>query len=375
MAYAISSLGIGQVTKPPNLSRSSSMIPNSISAFGRGGAATTTPMLDYAGGAQAAAIANANASAARAQHEAALTNSQNALAAIQAAGAQNAGDIAAARQSAAGIDETLASLRALAEDVRAESGALAPYAQALGGYGNTLWNESQGVLGVGNGLLGMGNDLFNFQDGLSGLGGEYLKLYRALGGDSQVSMAASDVQKSFQNAAEQAERDLARRGVNVGSGASQALRQQFARAMATALAAAKTRARKASIGDQAGMLDKITSAANTMIGLGNQTLQTGNNTAESAIGAQQAAASVQNNIISQLAAAGQLYASEGQLRSSQANTYLGVSSANNQYLSILRSAYGDVTNATTAYGQFLGDIAGGFYSYAMENGAANRVGF
>ena len=309
------------------------------------------------------------ANAAAAQYGNAVATAQSGLNKILSLGGQTQTDLESGRNAAADVSDSIDKVNASAGEVKAAANAMAPYASTLSGYGDDLWKYAQSVLGTGTDILNAGNGLLNLDPTSSGVGGEYVKLYNALSGDNQVSMAASDIQSSYQNAGDQARRNLARRGVSSSSGAAQTLERQYAQALATALAAAKTRARKSAISDQAEMLGNITNAANSIIGSGNTTLNTGDKLAESAISAKGKAADVQGDIASQLASAGQLYASAGSLRVGQANAYTNVAGTNNSYLNALNTAYSNVTNATQGYANFLGDIAGGFYSFALQESA------
>ncbi len=309
------------------------------------------------------------ADAAETQYAQAIKNAQSGLDAILSGGSQVQTDLGAARASAVSMSDNIDKVNKSASDVITAANAMSPYVASLSGYGDTLWQYAQDVLGAGNDTLSAGRGLLNLDSSSSGLAGEYVKLYNALSGDNQVSMAASDVQNAYQNAGDQARRNLARRGVSSGSGASQTLERQYAQSLATALAAAKTRARKSAISDQSDMLGKITSAAGSIISAGNTTLGTGSTLASGATSAKSNAASVQNSIASQLANAGQLYATAGTLRANQANAYANVAGVNTSYLNTLNSAYSNVTNATQGYASFLGDIAGGFYSFALQESA------
>lgn len=307
--------------------------------------------------------------AAEEQYANSISTAQSGLNAILSGGSQIQQDLSSARSSAASISNSIDEVNKSASEVKSAANAMSPYAASLSGYGDSLWQYAQSVLGTGNDVLNMGKGLLNLDPTSSGVAGEYVKLYNALSGDNQVSMAASDVQSSYQNAGDQARRNLTRRGVSSSSGAAQTLERQYAQSLATALAAAKTRARKSAISDQASMLGNMTTTAKSIMGEGNTTLSTGANLASSATSAKKNAADVQGAIAEQLVNAGQLYASAGSLRVNQANAYTNVANANNSYLSTLNSAYSNATNATQGYAKFLGDIAGGFYSWALQESA------
>lgn len=236
-------------------------------------------------------------------------------------------------------------VNATAQEVKDTYAKLGPIAQLLGGYGTDLWNQGNALAGQAQSVFGQGNALLNMDPNAGGLAGEYLKMFSYLSPDRYVSQAASDVQAAYQNQIGQAERDLSRRGVSATSGAFGALRRQMTSLAATALAAAKTKARQMGIDEQKGWLGNITNAANTLFGVANATQQ-------NALGSQTAAVSAQGQAVDAIAAQGQGYAqagslqqSAGQLFASAAGIYGDAGQLQNQYLSLVNQAYGNLSTA------------------------------
>ena len=86
---------------------------------------------------------------------------------------------------------------------------------------------------------------------------EALKLYGEFDPDRYVAGAAQDIQSQADNARGQSERQLARMGVDPTSGAYAALKSQLQRSLATAKAAAMTRARERGKTDAATMFQSL----------------------------------------------------------------------------------------------------------------------
>lgn len=341
---------------------------------GSGGtvSASTLPSVDYAGGAAAAADATKYLQEAKDAYNASITNANAGLSAIQAGGATVQADLDKARSSAAGITDQVAGVNKAADQIATESDAFRQYAYLLGLYGGEMYGQGKSVADQGQGILGIGNSLLNL-DGSTALGSEFLRIYNALRGDNAASRAAADVQSSYANAYGQLVRDIARRGGSGTSGNALALKQQLQQSLATALAAAKTRARQQGLVDQASMLDKITSAGNSILSSGATVFNSGVQAEAAGASATKSASDVQSELVSALAKSGELRASGGNLLAQQASAYTSAAGVDANYLNTLRSAYGDVTQANTEYGKFLGDIAGGFAAYAVQNNAASRI--
>ena len=190
--------------------------------------AKTNAQNAYQGAIDTANTALGDAQAAAGKSEAHITNA--------------AGDLGAARAAAGGIGASITNINAAAAG-------LAPYAQTIAGQGGSL--------------LDLYNSLIGGDPSVGGIAGDYLGATRdaadalaAISPDLYASMAGADVRNSYGKALDAQNRDLARRGVSAGSGAAMSLNDQFRRALATAEAAAMTRARQQGISDRANALSQ-----------------------------------------------------------------------------------------------------------------------
>ena len=272
---------------------------------------------------------------------------------------------AAATAAAKGMGADIDAVRGQAGKVNDAAAALLPYADKLGGMGDALWGEGAGLYEKAMDIFGQGGALVRMDPSAGGLAGEFIKYWNSLSPDRFVSQAASDTQGSYQNAMGQAERDLARRGVSPSSGAYGALKNQAATAMATALAAAKTKARQMGLDLQSSQLDKMVAAAEKLYGMGNQTAQEALAAQNAGAGAQKDAAGVVEGAGQLYGTAGNLFGTAGQLGASQASAltsagslYGQAASIENQYLNTLNSAYGNLSSANSSAASFYSNLIG-----------------
>lgn len=180
-------------------------------------------------------------------------------------------DTAAMRDQARLVNTQALNVDAEADALKALVPQLEPYKATLTDYGDELAQLERSLTARANDVYGQGGALMGMDPTKGGLSAEYIRLFNNLSPDRYVSRAASDVQGAFANAAGQLDRDNARRGISPGSGASMALRRQYAQALAVAKAAAKTNARQQGLSEQAQMLAQMTDAAGTLYSMGNQT--------------------------------------------------------------------------------------------------------
>lgn len=222
---------------------------------------------------------------------------------------------------------------------------LGPIADLLGLRSKDLWSEGGGLSDRADILFGVGDSLLNMDGSAGGLAGEYMRIYKLLSPDRYVAQAASDVQGAFQNAQGQAERQLARKGVSAGSGASLALQKQVAASLATALASAKTKARQTGINEQSAFLDKLLGAARGLYETANSTEQnalTAKNMSLSASKGQSDTIAAQGNGMKGVA---DMLAEAGRLFGSAASVMGNAASLNSNYLKLLNDAYGNVSSS------------------------------
>lgn len=244
-------------------------------------------------------------------------------------------DLTTARQSAAGMTPAITNMNNTAL-------ALTPYADSIFQNGDSLSRLAQALLS-GDASVG-------------GMAGDYLGATRdaadalaALSPERYVSRAASDVQASFDNAIGQQNRELARRGVNVGSGASATLAQQLKRSLATALASAKTNAWMQGENER---IDALTKRA----GLFKDVLATGQSASQQATQDFATAAGIVQK-------QGDMFGEAGTLAGQQASAYaniggvevnLGNLELNNQKL--VQDAIANVASAQQAMAKFYQDM-------------------
>ena len=205
-------------------------------------------------------------------------------------------DLATARKSAANITNSIDNVNSTA--------------QSLSGYADILRTLGLDTTGIGTAILN--NDTTS-----GGLASEYLNAIGLAGDaalkvtpDRYVSQAAADVQSSFDNAQGQAERNLSRQGVSASSGAYGALQKQFATSLATALAAAKTKARQTGLGEQITALNNRAALMKDALTTGAALQQQGASNIESAAGIVQKQAD--------------LFATAGNLSQAQANAFANI---------------------------------------------------
>lgn len=151
-----------------------------------------------------------------------------------------AADLDAARKAAGSISGAITNVNNMAE-------ALTPYAQQIGKQGNALMSLYEQLITGNTSRGGMGADYLN---SIRGAADALLKVNP----DDYVASAVSDVQGQTQNSYEQGARELARRGVNVNSGAYAALQGQRDRALAVLRSSVATAARRQGLQDQTAAL-------------------------------------------------------------------------------------------------------------------------
>lgn len=288
----------------------------------------------------------------------------------------------AATRAAMGIGTDISSLRKSAGMVASEAQNLRPYADTISGYGDEFWRQGQSLFDKGGVAIDQGNAILGMNRNVGGVSAEYLKWFDSLDPNRYVSSAASDTQQSFANAIGQMNRSLARVGSSSSGGNSQALKQQYGIALATALASAKTRARQAGLDAQAAGLDRLTSAATAMIGSGNDTTKTGLAYQTQGEGAKAQAANVAQSIASLFAQSGSMYSQAGNLGATQSNAltnagqqYSLASNVMNQAQSnansaagIVASAAGTAANAGANAANYYAQIAQGYGQIAGAYG-------
>lgn len=324
--YAAKNGGVGYLT----FNNSSGV--NSVLSGTSGSGVTVTPTT----------TATAQKSAAQSAYEAAIKALNGGV-----ESAKSARDLSAAHIKSADAD--LDTARGAAANITNAVDNVNATAQSLGGYSDILRNMGLDTAGIAAAIL-------NKDTTAGGLAAEYLTALGQAGDaalkitpDRYVSQAAADVQSSFDNAKGQAERSLSRQGVSASSGAYGALQKQLATSLATALAAAKTKARQTGLSDQLSALTSRASMMKDALTTGAALQQQGASNIESAAGIVQKQAD--------------LFATAGSLSQSQASTFanignvevsLGNLEATNEKL--VQDAIGNVASMQAQMAKYYGDL-------------------
>ena len=269
------------------------------------------------------------------------------------------------------VKTTAGEIKTMAGRVKGLADDLTPYADDLSDKGDTLWGQGSALYDEAKDVFGQGKALVSLDPTATGLAGEFVKQYGYLSPDRYVSRAASDTQSSYDNAQGQSERELARRGVSLSSGAAQSLMQKYKQNLASALAGAKTRARQTGIDEQTKMLSTMTSAANTLYNMGNTTAQSATSMQNAGVDAKAKAAGVISDAGDLYSKAGSLESSAGQLQSSAgslrqaagqlysnaASIFGDAGSLSLSYAKTVQSAYKDLADAQNAAAKYYLDAA------------------
>lgn len=193
-----------------------------------------------------------------------------------------------------------------------------PIASDMLALGGEIGNIGKEINTTGAGLTGLGNDILGMnRDSASPLVQALLGLYDAYSPGRLASLAGQDVANRFGVAKGQQDRQLARQGVNPTSGRYVSLNQVANDAMATAKAAAMTRASMMGLDKQAAFLtDGIAGLGKSLLGQGVSTQAQGAATMGNAVGANQSAAGVLSSVAS-------IFGSAAGLEQAAANMDLG----------------------------------------------------
>lgn len=270
---------------------------------------------------------------------------QNGVNVVLNGGAQVRADTAGMRDQARLVNTQAGRVNDTADALAALAGMLAPDADALRGYGDTLWKQGNSMFEQSRDQFGQAGALASLDPNATGLAGEFIKQYGYMSPDKYVSRATSDTQSAFDNALAQQSRELARRGVGVGSGAAQALRQQLSRAKAVALAAMKTNARQQGIDEQTKMLSTMTGAAKTFFDMGKDSAQTALDAQKTGAGLREAAAGVTAKQGDILQNAGAMREAVGNLFAKTAGILGDAAAAEMNWMKLADSAWQGVADA------------------------------
>lgn len=224
-----------------------------------------------------------------------------------------------AKTAASDITNSVNDVRRNATDITNTATTLGEYEPLLRQMGETMFGEGSGLVGSGNEYINTGLSILGLDKSAGGLAGTYAQVLAALDPSLAVSMAANDTRSAYETQEAANERAAARRGVSAGSGQSAATMQQAGQALATALAAMKTKTR---MGANKSYFEAMRGAVADANALGS----TGASIVTQGVNAQGAGANAVNSAAGVLVHKGQLQASAananataGNLRAAQAN--------------------------------------------------------
>ena len=205
-------------------------------------------------------------------------------------------DLDEARRAAGSITGAITNVTKMAD-------ALSPYAQQIGGQGSALMSLYNQLITGDTSRGGMGTDYLN---SIRGAADALLKINP----DDYVASAVSDAQGQTQNSYEQGARELARRGVNVNSGAYAALQGQRDRALAVLRSSVATAARRQGLQDQIAALTQRAGLFKDVIGTAQSVGQQGTTDLTTAAGI------VQKQ--------GDMFATAGSMAAQQSNAFANI---------------------------------------------------
>lgn len=191
--------------------------------------------------------------------------------------------------------------------MRRAAGQMEGDADALRGYGESMWESGTKVTEQALKTLGAGTGFLDMDASSSPLVAEALELYGNFDPDRYVAQAVQDVQGAADNAAGQTARSLSRMGVNPTSGAALSAQANLQKSLAVMRAAAATRARQQGLNDQASKFK------NLIVDPAKEFLTTGGQLASIGSSAQSSAADARKVAVDALANAAGVYGSAASL--------------------------------------------------------------
>ena len=224
-----------------------------------------------------------------------------------------------AAETARGITTDVENVRKSANDITNIAASLREYEPLLREMGETMFGEGGELVGSGNEYINTGLSLLGLDKSAGGLAGTYAQVLAALDPSLAVSMATNDTRSAFETQMAANERAMARRGVSAGSGQSAATMQQAGQALATALAAMKTKTRMSSNKDYFEAMRGAVADANALGSTGASIVTQGVNAQSAGAQAVKSAAGVLTDQGQLTASAANAYGTAGQLLGMQAN--------------------------------------------------------
>ncbi|MGN0845050.1 MAG: hypothetical protein ACI4QT_07510 [Kiritimatiellia bacterium] len=224
-----------------------------------------------------------------------------------------------AKTAADDITNSVDAVRKNASDITNTAVELGDYAPLLREMGETMFGEGGNLVSSGNEYINTGLSILGLDKSAGGLAGTYANVLAALDPSLAVSMAANDTRSAYETQMAANARAQARQGVSAGSGQSAATMQQAGQALATALAAMKTKTRMSANKDYFEAMRGAVADANALGSTGSSIVTQGVNAQGTGANAVNSAAGILVNKGQLQSSAANANASAGNLRAAQAN--------------------------------------------------------
>jgi hypothetical protein len=190
-----------------------------------------------------------------------------------------AGDVSAYAPQLTALGNTLlgrvGQTDALAGQVQGIAAGLQPYSDSLSSLADHLFGHGHDMVERANSELDQATGLRNLDPASSANAAYWRRIFDAVNPETYAARSMADTRAQMESANAQTMRDIARRGGSLTSGAAATLRQNLARALATATAAAASRGRKEGYSMQGSILEKVGTLANQMMQTGTTMFNSG----------------------------------------------------------------------------------------------------
>lgn len=281
-----------------------------------------------------------------------------------------AGDVSAYAPQLTALGNTLlgrvGQTDALAGQVQGIAAGLQPYSAALSGLADHLFGHGHDMVSRANSELDQATGLRNLDASSSPYAAEWRQIYDAVNPETYAARAMADTQAQTESANAQMMRDIARRGGSLTSGAAATLRQQLARSLAAATAAAAIKGRKEGYSMQGSILEKIGTLANQMMQTGTTMFNSGIDAEDKAGQNKLRAAQVQEAMGSLYKNAADMFGIGNSAVSGAGSLYGAAADVERDAASVLSSAANAESSAANARSQAISGLntQGGMYKDA-----------
>lgn len=284
---------------------------------------------------------------------------QGGVNAVLAGGGTIHADTGSMRNQARLVNTQAGAVNAEADALKALIPQLDPYKDRLTNYGDDLAALAAVIQGRADDVFGQAGALTSLDPNAGGLAGEYMAYYNLLSPERYVSRYASDAQMAIDNTRAQNERNLARRGVNIGSGANAGLANNLQRIKeAAVLAAAKSLGYDKGVTERGNWIKEMTSAAKTFYDMGTE--QQGQALTAKGMAGDMAkgAAGIVTAQGGMLKDVGAMRAQVGELYANAASIFGNAASVETNYLRLTNNAYKMLADAYNSAAQYYLGAAG-----------------